>query len=111
MHERQVHLTEILTLLVQAALVSDDEASLEYRQHAGERQRSLAAEPGGNALNLEAAWTRAVPEAERPELRESEGRVSLTLPVRCPVPIELLLNPAFDVDEVVNRIAAAAATG
>lgn len=105
-------LKDLLSHLVKAALLSDDHESQHHRLQARAKQKALASQGvEGFERRLPGAWTRAVEEAEAPELREREGRVSLTLPAACPLSREDLFSPHFDADLIVNRIAESAATG
>lgn len=112
MDNSTTELKDLLCLLVKAALLSNDHESQQYRLQAQGKQKALASQGDvGFERRLSGAWTMAIAEAEAPKLRDREGRVSLTLPVECPLSVADLLSPQFDTDLVVNRIAGAAATG
>lgn len=111
MDERISKLGDLLALLVKAALVSDDAESLGYRQQAvAARAEWLRLGPQED-LRIEGAWTRAVREAEAPDMQPREGRVSFGLPAACPLATADLIAPGFDVDRIVTRLAESAATG
>jgi predicted ArsR family transcriptional regulator len=102
----------LLASLVKAALMSEDRASALWREEAAQAQARLRAEPeAAAALTLDGLWSLAVREAEAPDLREAEGRVSFGLPASCPFTRAALTDPRFDVDAAVERIRKSAATG
>ncbi|MDR7038544.1 hypothetical protein J2X36_003310 [Methylobacterium sp. BE186] len=102
----------LLANLVKAALMSEDRASLLWREEAAQALASLRAKPAGlAALKIDGLWSLAVQEAEAPDLRPGEGRVSFTLPVQSPLSLDELAAPGFDIDEGVERIRKSAATG
>ncbi|GBU18283.1 MULTISPECIES: hypothetical protein [Methylobacterium] len=102
----------LLSGLVKAALMSDDRASLLWREEAARGLAALRAAPeAARALRLDGLWTLAVQDAEAPEFREEEGRVSFGLPAACPFGVEELLDEGFGLDEAVERVRKSAATG
>lgn len=111
MDERVGKLGDLLTLLVKAALVTDDAESLTLRRSALSVRQDLLKLRPDESLKSDGAWTRAVREAEAPEMQPRQGRVSFSLPARCPLAIADLIEPGFDVDRIVNRIAESASTG
>ncbi|AWN41450.1 hypothetical protein [Methylobacterium durans] len=102
----------LLANLVKAALMSEDRASLLWREEAAQALASLRADPEGlTGLKIDGLWSLAVQEAEAPDLRAEEGRVSFTLPANCPFALDELGAPGFDIDEAVERVRKSAATG
>lgn len=105
-------LQTLLASLVKATLISDDTASLRWREEARCAHAALVADAeAAKSLKIDGIWTLAVGEAEAPEFQASEGRVSFGLPVACPFTLADLLDPGFDVDCAVERIAGSASTG
>ena len=103
---------DALAELTKAALVSDDDRSLQFRESARAALRVLAADPPEpESVRMDGAWTLAVQAAEAPELQPEEGRVNLTLPRQCPFTLDEILAETFDVDAAVERIARSASTG
>lgn len=102
----------LLASVVKAALMSDDRASLLWREEArralqGVRDQAEAA----RALKLDGMWTLAVREAEAPEFIDQETQVQFGLPAACPFTLDELVAPGFDVDAAVERVRKSAATG
>ncbi|WP_027172749.1 hypothetical protein [Methylobacterium sp. 10] len=105
-------LQTLLASLVKAALISDDTESLHWREEARRAHAALVADAeAARSLKIDGIWILAVGEAESPEFQDSEGRVSFGLPVACPFTFADLLDPGFDVDLAVERIAGSASTG
>jgi hypothetical protein len=102
----------LLVDLVRAALMSDDRASVRWREAARRDQSGLAADPARvEGLNIEGFWTLAVREAEAPEFREAENQVQFGFPALCPFSLGEITDAAFDVDRAVERLRKSAATG
>jgi hypothetical protein len=105
-------LQTLLASLVKAALISDDTESLRWREEARRAHAALVADAeAAKSLKIDGIWTLAVGEAESPEFQASEGRVSFGLPAACPLTLDELIDPGFDVDLAVERIAGSASTG
>ena len=105
------HLRAVFAGLVRAAHLSDDEAepALDAARAA---RRTLIAEPGAvERLHVDGSWTLGKQDAEAPEHRDRERRVSLSLPAQSPIPLAEILSPGFDEAEAARRIRALAATG
>lgn len=112
MNESVERVKAVLAELVKAALVSDDEKSLGFREAARSAREALASDPPDpDSVRVDGAWTFAIREAEAPELQPQEGQVSLTLPRESPFTLDELLAASFDVDHAVERIRKSASTG
>ncbi|WP_018044563.1 hypothetical protein [Methylobacterium sp. 88A] len=105
-------LQTLLASLVKASLISDDAESLRWREEARRAHAALVSDAeAAKSLKIDGIWTLAVGEAESPEFQASEGRVSFGLPASSPFTLADLLDPGFDVDLGVERIAGSASTG
>ncbi|GEP00213.1 hypothetical protein [Methylobacterium haplocladii] len=112
MNESVERVSACLADLVRAALISDDRRSLEFRDAARAGLAALAADPPDPAtVRIDGAWTFGIRAAEAPDMVAEARRVNLTLPQASPFTLAELVDPAFDVDAAVERIANAASTG
>jgi hypothetical protein len=112
MNESVKRVSACLADLVRAALVSDDRRSLEFRDAARKGLAALNADPPDPvSVRIDGAWTFGIRAAESPDMAAEEGRVNLTLPQDSPFTLAELVDPAFDVDAAVERIANSASTG
>lgn len=112
MNESVERVSACLADLVRAALVSDDRRSLEFRDAARKGLSALAADPPDpGSVRIDGAWTFGIRAAESPDMVVEEGRVNLTLPQDSLFTLAELLDPAFDIDAAVERIAKSASTG
>jgi hypothetical protein len=102
-----------LANLQKAALTSNDQHSLEWRQEARQlRDRIMAADPAALAqLKIDGLWWLALTDAEVPELRPEQGRIASGQPKQCPITLAEITAPEFDVDKAVERLVKSAATG
>lgn len=99
----------VLRALIAAALRDDDPANPfleEARRHHGGLPSTLDLTPD----RLDGLFAMAVREAEAPAARTEERRVSMTLPVRCPLRLDDL-GAGFDAAALANRIRTSAGTG
>ncbi|AWN48753.1 hypothetical protein DK419_22315 [Methylobacterium terrae] len=103
-------LRALLATLVKSALVADEARIAAWRREAAELHERLAGQDL-SALKLDGLWALAVREAEAPDLRPDETRVSLTLPQACPLALADLAGPGFDVEAAADRVRQSAATG
>lgn len=102
----------LLASVVKAALMSDDRASLLWREEAIRALDTVRAQAdAAGSLKLDGLWWLAVQEAEAPDLADQEGQVSFGLPVECPFSLDELIAPGFDVDAAVERVRKSASTG
>jgi hypothetical protein len=95
---------------VKAALIADEARVAAWCREAEEMNRRLS-DQDLSGLKLDGIWTLAVREAEAPALRPDETQVSLTMPQACPLPLDALAGPGFDVDDAVDRVRKSASTG
>jgi hypothetical protein len=102
-----------LANLQKAALTSDDQHSLEWRQDARQlRAQIMAADPAAlTRLKIDGLWWLALADAEAPELRPEQGRIEFGQPKQCPITLAEIAAPEFDVDRAVERLVKSAATG
>ncbi|KMO35651.1 hypothetical protein VQ02_17005 [Methylobacterium variabile] len=103
-------LRALLAALVKAALIADEARVAAWCREAEEMNRRLS-DQDLSGLKLDGIWTLAVREAEAPALRPDETQVSLTMPQACPLPLDALAGPGFDVDDAVDRVRKSASTG
>lgn len=100
-------LRDFLAALVRAALMADADGVLWI-----EEARRLRAGLDPEALgHRDGPWKSAVAEAERPEDRPAERRVSLTLPAACPLDAADLAPSGPSVEALVDRLRGSAGTG
>ncbi|GJD65254.1 hypothetical protein [Methylobacterium frigidaeris] len=103
-------LRALLAILVKSALIADEARLAGWRREAADLHRRLGGQDL-SALKLDGIWTLAVREAEVPDLRPDETQVSLTMPQSCPLSLDELTEPGFDVDGAVDRVRKSASTG
>ncbi|MET7241933.1 hypothetical protein ABZT49_01055 [Methylobacterium sp. EM32] len=105
-----VTLRTLLATLVKSALIADEARTAAWRREAVDLHGRLGGQDL-SALKLDGIWTLAVREAEAPDLRPDETQVSLTMPQSCPLPLDDLTGPGFDVDAAIDRVRKSASTG
>ena len=104
-------LRSLLAALVRAALMSDEDGRPWLRQ-AQSLHGALLREPAGlDTLSLDGFWTLAIQDAEGPDSREAERRVSMSLPKVCPLHLADMASAGFDPAQAAATIRSSAATG
>ncbi|WP_375461197.1 hypothetical protein [uncultured Enterovirga sp.] len=104
-------LRTLLTALVRAALMSDEDGRSSVEE-AKSLHRRLPSDPASLAgVALDGLWRQAVHDAEGPDARDRERRVSTSLPSDCPLGLAQIVAADFDAATAAATIRSTAATG
>jgi hypothetical protein len=113
-HDLAQQVRQLLARLIRAALVSDEQHAAEERRQAL-RLHGMLRDEGSpealNGLNIDGLWTRAVFEAETPDLDGEALQVSKQLTAISPISLDELAGPGLDIADLEERIRNSAATG